>query len=266
VNIAVLITTFRREEETKKCLINLQENQVKCDVFISDSNSESNIEEIVNEFPNIFFQNVGDNVFWNKGMNYSWKYALSKKDYDFFIWLNNDTFLYPDAFKTIFNDLRKVKKKSIIVGITKNEKKLTYGGRTSLNSGVIQPTGSPQKIKYMNGNFVLVPKEVFNSIGLLNERFSHSLGDLDYGLRAIKKKINLYASSNVIGFCQDNTNVWYKKKSFLERLKALNEPKGVPLKEYFYFNTIHFGYFKGLRFLLATTVALFSPKFYKKIS
>ena len=266
MKIAVLIATFKREKETKKCLERLQENQIDCDVYISDSNSNGNIKEVIREFPNIFFQNVGDNVYWNKGMNYSWKYALSRKDYDYFIWLNNDTFLYPDALKTIFNDLKKVDKTSIIVGITEDEEKLTYGGRNKLSHGIVKPSGTPQKIKYMNGNFILVPKDVFLSIGFLNDRFSHSLGDLDYGLRAIKKKINLYASSKVIGFCQDNPNIWYKKKLFIERLRAINKPKGVPLKEYFYFNNTHFGYWKGLRFLLATTIALFSPKLFRKIS
>lgn len=266
MKIAVLITTFEREKETKKCLKKLFENNYKLDVYISDSNSKNNIKDLSNYYSNVNIVNVGDNVFWNKGMNFSWNNALRHKEYDYYIWLNNDTYLYPYALDTIFNDLKKVGGKSIIVGTTENDYRITYGGRNSLKGDILKPNGVPQKIKYLNGNFVLIPKIVFSLVGFLNKNYTHSLGDIDYGLRAINENICLYNSSRVLGFCDDDNFIWYNQSSLYLRLKNFNSPKGTPIKEYFYFNKKHFGYFKAMKFILAVIVGILSPKLYKIIS
>lgn len=217
------------------------------------------------KYLNIFFENVGDNIFWNQGMNFSWKSAVKTISYDFFIWLNNDTFLYQDAIKNILKDYNSLNKDSILTGITNFKNNPTYGGRLKFNKKVLNPIGEPQKVKYMNGNFVLVPNCVFLKIGYLNRRYTHSLGDIDYGLRARSLKIGVFCSSNFVGICQKDNIVWYDESSFLKRLKKLNSPKGVPLREYFYFNNYHFGLFFGIKFLISSFVALISPKFYKLI-
>lgn len=263
MKIAVLITIYKRKNETIKCLDLLFKNNFELDVFISDSNSNNGIEYDLKNFKNIFYKNIGDNVFWNKGMNYSWEAASNFSDYDFFIWLNNDTYLNRDALKIIFDDYNKVEKKSIIVGTTKDKKGLTYGGRLGLKDSILVPNGYPQEVFIMNGNFVLIPKVVFSVLGYLDSKFTHSIGDIDYGLRAIEKGISVYIASKTIGLCNNNEFVWYNSNSFKARLKNLGSPKGVPIKEYFYFNKKHFGILSGVKFLLATFAALLFPRLYK---
>ncbi len=266
MDVAVLITTYKRKSETRRCIERLFQNNYNVDVFISDSNSKNNIEDLKKEYSNLNIVNVGDNIFWNRGMNYSWARAEDKKEYNYYIWLNNDTYLYPDALKTIFNDLKYIKNKSVVVGITEDEDKLTYGGRNDLKGKILSPSGIPQKVKYINGNFVLIPRNVFISIGFLDSTFTHSLGDIDYGLRALNSEIDVYCTSKVIGFCQNNSFEWYDYNSLFLRLKNFNKPKGTPLKEYFYFNKNHFGYLKAIKFIIAVTIAIISPKLYKLFS
>ena len=266
MNVAVLIATFKRKSETRKCLKKLFQNNFNVDIYISDSNSRNNIQDLKKDYPNIDIVNVGDNVFWNRGMNYSWAKAEDKKEYDYYIWLNNDTYLYSDALKTIFNDLKIIKSKSIIVGITQDKEKLTYGVRNDLKDEILSPIGVPQKVKYINGNFVLIPRDVFISLGFLDNVFTHSLGDIDYGLRALNSKIGVYCTSKVVGFCEDNSFEWYDYNSLFLRLKNFNRPKGTPIKEYFYFNKNHFGYIKAIKFLVAVIIAIISPKLYKLLS
>ena len=268
MKIAVLMTTFNRVTNTIACLENLFNCCLKkgfsINVFIADSNSPDNTQIIVKQkFPNVEIFNVGDNIFWNQGMIKAWKRSI--KIYpDFFLWLNDDTFLYKNSIKDILND-HSNKKKSIIVGVTEDDKGVSYGGRLGFKGKILKPNGIPQKIKIMNGNFVLVPKKVFNVMGYLDHRFSHSLGDIDYGLRAIKHKINVYCTSEIIGFCSKNENIWYSESSFSKRLNALQSPKGTPLREYFYFNNKHFSLFKGIKFLLASFFALIFPETYKSL-
>jgi GT2 family glycosyltransferase len=262
------MTTYNRVEKTLSCLENLFNcflpKEYDLNVYIADSNSPDNTEKIIKKkFPDVYIFNVGDNVFWNQGMRLAWDRA-SKINPDFFLWLNDDTHLYKNSIKEILNDYS-YKKNSIIVGVTEDGKDLSYGGRRNFKENILKPNGSPQKIKIMNGNFVLVPKQVFEIVGYLNYRFSHSLGDIDYGLRALKNRINIYCTSKIVGYCSKNESVWYKENSFFKRLKVLNSPKGTPLKEYFYFNNKHFGILKGTKFLMASFVALIYPKLYKYI-
>lgn len=198
-------------------------------------------------------------------MNFSWIEAVKSNPYDFFIWLNNDTFIYNNAIKNIFKDYKILKKKSIITGITTYNNNASYGGRIKLNSDVLDPIGKPQKVKYINGNFVLVPQSVFSVLGYLDKRFKHSLGDIDYGLRAINNNIGLFCTSDYSGICHNEKSVWYTEGAFSKRLNSFLSPKGTPPLEYFYFNKKHFGFLKGIKFLMASFVALISPSLYNLI-
>ena len=116
--------------------------------------------------------------------------SFQKKDYDYYVWLNDDSILFKDAFSVIYNDI-KIKSSSIIVGsfISSNQNlnELTYGGRDKKLSLLI-PSGKPQECLFINGNFVFIPREIFKKVGFLSKMFTHNYGDTDYGLRAIKKK------------------------------------------------------------------------------
>ena len=263
------MTTYNRSTNTIKCLNNLfnchTPDEYNLSVLIADSNSPDNTEKIIKKnFPDVDIFNVGDNVFWNQGMRLAWDRAL-KINPDFFLWLNDDTFLYQNALNTLIKDYQSLNYTSIIVGVTEDEKGLTYGGRRDLKDYILIPNGTPQEIKIMNGNFVLVPKQVYEILGFLNIRFSHSLGDIDYGLRALKNGIYIYCTSKIVGYCSKNESIWFKENSFIKRLKVLNSPKGTPLKEYFYFNKKHFGVFKAIKFLIASFLALIFPNLYTSL-
>lgn len=265
--LAILITSFNRVEETFKCVESITKAAIRANyqfkIYIADA---SNNEIIANRYKgvkSIKVLNIDSDVYWNRGMNFSWKLATLEKDFDFFLWLNNDTYIYDDGIRIIFDDFSKIQEESIIVGITEDENGLTYGGRLRLKGSILSPSGTPQKIRYINGNFVLVSKKVFETVGYLNNKYTHSLGDIDYGLRAIQNGIKLYCTSKYVGQCKANSFIWYQEKNLIDRIKALNSPKGTPLNEYLYFNYYHFGIFNVLKFLVACFFALLFPKFYK---
>lgn len=267
IKIAALLSTHNRLEKTVKCLeclLNNKTEKIEIYIVISDSSSDLNIGiELKNKFPNILYKKVNENVFWNKGMIDAWKNSL-KLNPDFFLLLNDDTFLIKEALNRMLKEYNDLKKPAIIVGATSQGNEVTYGGRlNNLRESPLVPNNSIQEIKYINGNCVLISKYVFIKVGFLSEKFSHSLGDLDYGLRAKKIGIKSYLSGSIVGECEKNKNIWFNKKTFLERLKHLKSPKGVPLNEYFYFNYVHFGIYNGIKFILSTIIALIFPKLYK---
>lgn len=270
IRIAVLIASFNRCNSTLRCLNDLQKSKESnhlLDIFLVDSNSSDNtVKEVKALFPYVRIKLVSTDTYWNRAMLYAWHFSLLEKvKYHFFLWLNNDTFLNKNGLKSIMEDYCRVDLKSIIVGTTDFHGKITYGGRKKLSQRVLAPNGKPQKVKYINGNCVLIPKSAVEIIGVLDEKYSHSLGDLDYGLRAIESGFSLYSSSKIIGICENNNTTWYRNKRIKQRWKILNSPKGVPLNEYFYFNHRHFGILNALKFIIATFIALLVPSFYQLI-
>ena len=269
LNIAALLTIHNRIDLTLKCLELLNKNlskHITIDVFITDSGTVDS--SIINKnFSNCVIQKISNNLYWNQGMIIAWELAInSNKNYDFFLFLNDDTFLKPRALSILINDFKSVKNKdSIIVGSTSYKNKISYGGRNNLNSKPILPNGQPQKIKFMNGNCVLIPYSVYQKVGNLNKRYSHSLGDIDYALRAIKKGVNVLLASKIIGECKPNKTEWYSNRNLAERIKQLNNPKGFPFNEYFYFNLMNLGLFSTIKLILSLAIILINPGIYHKI-
>lgn len=269
LKIAALLTIHNRIDQTLKCLELLNKNLSKhftIDVFITDSGTtDSSI--IIKNFSNCVIQKISNDVYWNQGMIIAWELAInSNKNYNFFLLLNDDTFLKPRALSILLNDFKSVKSKDIIiVGSTSYKKKISYGGRNNLNSKPILPNGQPQKAKFMNGNCVLIPYSVYLKVGNLNKRYSHSLGDIDYAIRARKKGVNVLLASEIIGQCKPNKLFWYQNKNIVDRFRELSNPKGLPFFEYLYFNIYNLGALRGLIFILSTMIIILNPKIYEKV-
>ena len=195
ISIAVLLTCHNRKDETHKCLSQLFENKSSnfiLKVYLVDDNSTDGTSEMIeNNFPSVnVIKGTGD-LFWNRGMHLAWETA-SIKDYDSYLWLNDDTYLKNNALESIYY-AHIEKPNSILVGTLLNDSinnksnNISYGGRMLNNrDDIIVPNNYFQRCDIFNGNCVLVPRFVFQKIGNLDYYFRHSYGDFEYGLRAKK--------------------------------------------------------------------------------
>jgi GT2 family glycosyltransferase len=273
---AILITCYNRVETTIECLkhcYNALSSIDYCDhdIFLLDDNSPDKTGEIIKKmYPliNVIYGN--GKCFWSGGTRKLWELASSKNDYDYYVWLNDDSILFKNAFSVIYNDL-KANRFSIILGTfissVSNTNQITYGGRDD-NLSLLIPNGIPQQCFLMNGNFVFIPKAIFKKVGFLNKVFTHNYGDIDYGLRAIKNNFKIYIASEVIGLCDKNElELWRKPNSrFLQRLKSLYESKNFIAHEVMYFQLIHYGFFAFLKHFIGVFIIICSPKIYYKLS
>lgn len=74
---------------------------------------------------------VVDDVYWNQGMICSMKRAVTREDYDYYLWLNDDTFIYVDCITSLLKVSEQMHDNAIVTGScvdTKTKCKLTYGG------------------------------------------------------------------------------------------------------------------------------------------
>lgn len=243
-DIAVLLTCFNRKEITQKCLKSLFVFNISFDVYIVDDGStDGTFEMIISEFPEVNIIKGDGNLFWNRGMHKAWEYA-KKKNYEYYLWLNDDVELYNNAFEEILGCSKTYNHKNIISGLieTKDKSRVLYGGYDKQKK-LIQSSGEMKPITYLNGNFVLVPKFVFNKNGNLDSVFHHDLGDVDYGLRALMKNIKIYSTRVPIGSGKINeiSRERLNNTSLIKRFKRLYSPLGANPNVIFSFRKRHYG-------------------------
>ena len=267
MKIAVLLTCFNRKDFTIRCLSHLYKLGQKVDIYLVDDNStDGTYIEVRKQFPEVVLISGTGNLFWNRGMLLAWEHAAHKK-YDYFLWLNDDVVLYDNSISEIFECCKMSNYKAIITGIIESHDKsqILYGG-ADLNKKLIAPNGLLNEVRYMNGNFVLIPSSVFEIVGYLDGRYHHDLGDVDYGLVAIKNNIKVLTTRIAIGSGEVNKNCRIRKPhtSLANRFKKLYSPLGSNPFINFYFRKKHFGILNALLFFVFLHVVNLMPDFVVK--
>lgn len=250
---AVLMTCFNRKEKTIKCLNKLHSIKKDIDVYlVDDGSSDGTSDAVAKEFPSVNIIKGSGALFWNRGMCLAWKHA-GVFDYDYYVWLNDDVVLYDNCFDEVVACSVLTDGKSIISGVIDSHdgNSIIYGG-SDKNKKLIMPNGQMKKINNMNGNFVLIPRHVYHKIGNLDPLFHHDLGDVDYGLRAIKNNIDVLTTRVSIGSCDVNNfcRVRFWGVSLNKRFKKLYSPIGSNPKINFIFRKRHFGLINAISYYL----------------
>ena len=269
--IAVLLTVFNRKSKTLECLKRLYSQlpieNCQVDVYLTDDGcTDGTPEAVKQQFPQIHIIHGNGNLFWNRGMYIACEEA-AKKNYDFYLWLNDDTILLPNALRTLLTNSHKKQNQAIIVAANRaqNEETVTYSGHNK--KGKITPNGSLQPCDTFNGNCVLIPKYVFQKLGNLDYKFRHAIGDLDYGYRAKRAGIEVYVSPEYLGVCDNNPQLpaWTQKEvPLLKRIKNLYSPLGYaePIP-FFHFERKNFGLATAIKHFISIHIRVLFPQLWK---
>jgi GT2 family glycosyltransferase len=267
LKIAVLITCHNRKESTQQCLTYLFSQKglndlIDLEVFLVDDGCTDGTPELIRrDFPQVNIIKGTGQLYWNRGMHLAWQTAVNTKDFDYYLWLNDDTFLYSNALESLFIE---VFPDTIICGSTTSAliKKLTYGGYKNNPHTPIAPSDIYQDGECFNGNYVLIPRSVYNQLGNLDPIFKHALGDFDYGYRAIKAGFKIKVAPGFVGICEVHDSVPSWRNSSVNVFKRLihlySGLSGIQPFEFFVFEKRHFGIRSALyRFFLSHLRAIF---------
>lgn len=267
--VAVLMTCHNRVSCTIQSVGALKAQMspgASMDVFLVDDGSSDGTGRAVAEIlPDAHILRGDGDLFWSGGIRLAFERAM-KENYDFYLWLNDDTNLDLDALTRLIATYREVSprlgKALIVVGSTRDPDTglFSYGGwchrerRLGLKSWVkITPDMEhPISCDTINGNCVLIPRSVVERIGNLDAVFRHALGDIDYGLRAVKNGCQIVIAPGYFGTCRrnDGSGLWTDKSlRLISRWKRLIGPKGLPVKAWGVFSYRHKGRFWFLSWL-----------------
>lgn len=256
--LAVLITCHNRRDTTLACLKALYQQDVVFDVFlVDDGSSDGTTDGVSSYYPDVNVIQGSGNLFWAGGMRLAFAEAM-KHSHDYYLWLNDDTLLEPQALSNLLNIYDNLAKhghaNSIVVGSTKDSVtgEPTYGGAVqsklwyTKKFEFFEPGKTVQECDTFFANCVLIPEVVATKVGNLDDAFIHTLGDLDYGLRARKLGCSIWTAPGFIGTCSRNciSGSWADTDlSPIERLKKAFQPKGFSLKPWTIFCKRYFGAF-----------------------
>lgn len=259
--LAVLMTCHNRKSQTEACLkaLKLQANHgVTLDVYlVDDGSTDGTAAAVIGIFPAAKIIRGDGNLYWCGGMRLAFAEAI-KRNYDFYLWLNDDTRLFQHALARLFatydQAAEALKQPTIVVGSTCDQQTgaMTYGGWVE-KPRAFGPKSwhkiSPDPTYWrpcdtINGNCVLIPRGVVERVGNLDVHFVHGIGDLDYGLRAKKNGCQIVIAAGYVGECtvNDGAGLWSDTRQPLRvRWNKLIGPKGLPVRAWLVFCYRHKG-------------------------
>ena len=256
--LAVLVTCHNRRDTTLACLKVIYEQNATFDVFlVDDGSSDGTADAVKRHYPEVNVIEGNGNLFWVGGMRLAFAEAM-KHGYNYYLWLNDDTLLEPNALQKLLNAhqllIERDYPNSIVVGSVKDPAtgEHTYGGRIRSKSWFsntfkpMKPTNELKECDTMQGNIVLIPNLVAKKVGNLDAEFIHTMGDLDYGLRARQLGCSIWVSSGYVGTCSRNSvcGSWADMNLPLaKRLQKVFQTKAFPIRAWTVFVKRHSGQF-----------------------
>ena len=263
VRLAALLTCHNRREQTMACLSALFESArppaTLLDVVLVDDGSVDGTAVAVRaSFSEVQVLQGDGTLYWAGGMRLAYAEAL-KRDYDFYLFLNDDTVIESDALTRLFATYEEIevrsKRAGAIVGTTRDpdSHRPTYGGLRRVSSWrsmrleLLTPAAYPIECDSMNTNCVLVPREAALDIGNFDDAFRHRIADIDYGLRMRSAGFSNWVAPGFIGTCADDHRPeasWVDPSTPLrERFRQVTQVKGLPWREWMVFTRRHGGLF-----------------------
>ncbi len=271
--IAVLVSCHNRKHKTIAFLESFyrQQNQkFLYSIFLCDDGStDGTTKEVRALFPQVNIIQGDGGFWWTKSQNAAWRKAVESK-HTAYLWFNDDAILYSDALQEMENAYEQTHKQGIVVGSFQDphSKKPTHLGRI-VSTGISwrflpkEPTGQLERCDTFNGAAVLIPHIAYLKLGMLDETFKQRCSDFDYGLRAKKIGIPIYASRKYIGALAADSNKMNYHHSSLNlktRIQKVLLPTGLPPKEWFVFCLRHGGILAVWRFLAPYIKILFGAQ------
>ena len=271
-HIAVLLTSHNRKEKTIECLKALYQcilpiNFVFTVFMVDDGSSDGTSIAVASAFKKVNIIQGNGNLYWNRGMHLAWKTAAASQDFDYYLWLNDDTNLMYNGIIELFEIVKTAPSPIIVCGAICNDRFFFSYGLRLKNGNPILPTNFEQKGMFINGNCVLVPRDIYNQVGNLDAIFPHAIGDYDYGLRAIKNGFEILTTKSYVGICNQNEllPIWcYPKTPLNKRIKNLYSPLGNSHPYYFFiFEKRHFNILLAIKHFLSIHLRVLVPSLWK---
>ncbi len=201
-NVIVIVLNWNAFEDTYHCIKSLQKIKYKnfSVILVDNNSSDGSYERLKNEFTDIDVLQSGRNGGYAYGNNYGTKVAL-QRGADYVIYLNNDTEVEPnflDQIVEVFKNYENAgivsskilymhNRESIYCAGGKFNKFICAGKNKFQGQEAFNHANEITEIDFAEGCCMSIKREVFKTIGFINEEYFMYFEDIDYSIRAAKK-------------------------------------------------------------------------------
>lgn len=225
--ITAIVLNFKVKKDALECIDSLKKSTYPVKIILVDNNSEDGISSAVEGDKEITFIQTGENLGYTGGNNIGIKKALSGgSDYVFI--LNPDTIIDKDCIKNLIQALEGEEKAGIV-----GPKIYFEGGKIIWHAGGIldklnvigmhigldeKDKGQYENIKkvdFISGAAIMIKKEVFEKIGLFDERYFLYYEDADICFRAKQSLFKILYVPKAL--------VWHKNARSVELGSSLQD-------------------------------------------
>ncbi len=265
--IVAVLTCFNRKVMTLACLdaLGVAAQRAGVDlqaIVVDDASTDGTAAAVRDRFPWVEVVVGSGNLFWNRGMHEGFARAMQRPA-SHYLWINDDTHLVPGALSMLLRQAEELKQAQgrpvVLVGATaeRDSGTLSYGGRVAdsrwrpFRYRLVWSESRPVPCQAIEGNCVLIPREIALALGNLDPAFEHAMGDTDYGLRALAAGHRLFVASGIAGHCSPNPSAGTYFDTTLPlstRWKLIRSRKGLPLRSWLRFSRRHGGALWPLHF------------------
>lgn len=258
--VVVILTCYNRKEKTMQCIRSLAEQNANCGFtfVVVDDGSTDGTKELMEsnaERYHIHLLRGDGSLYYCGGMRKGMEHVLHtlQTSFDYMLMVNDDVDFAPKCIEALITQSRE-QENSVVVGATKNDQgQLSYGAikylqGTKYKTMTLEEREVPADT--FNANCVLIPYPVFQTVGAIDARYVHSMGDFDYGFSIKRAGYVIYPSGIHVGKCNGNPNSGTWQDTALprmERLRKKESHKGLPAKQWFYFLNKNFGIYQAIR-------------------
>jgi GT2 family glycosyltransferase len=195
----IIIPVFNRWVFTLACLKSLEQQSEKKNfktIVVDHGSTDGTSDYIEMHFPWVKVLQGDKSMWWTAATNLGIEYALARKA-TYILTLNNDTLAEPDYISEIYKAIDAAPQNALIGSTSINvvTKKVTYRGEIinwffdsksfNSNSVVKEPESGLISASYFPGRGLIIPKRVFEKIGLFDQTyFPHYMADYEFTLRA----------------------------------------------------------------------------------
>lgn len=271
VRVAAVMTCFNRKEKTINSIKQLSMNKnIEFTFIVVDDNSSDGTDQALNEMKNdykIIIKKGNGSSFYTGGMRIGLKYLLEQAEqYDYVLLFNDDVEFYKNSVYDLVEQEKK--KHGVMVGVCCGSTgTMTYGAVKYLKGMNVKytkmPLGSSKSADTFCANCVLIPWAIFKKTGNMDEHYSHSFGDFDYGFSIRREGFNIFTGEKYVGVCDWNgvEKTWRDSTlPRITRLKKKESVKGLPRREWFYYLHKNFGITKAIIFSITPYIKLIMGK------
>lgn len=216
--VSIIILNWNGKKDTIECLESLKNiTYPNYEILLVDNGStDGSVEYFKETYPKIKLIENEENLGFAEGNNIAIQYILNSIDSEYILLLNNDTTVRQNFLEELVNTVEKDKNIGIcgpkmLFWDFKGRKDVIWyaGGKADLSRGKFYHHNigevdsfnekEPKEVDFISGCCMLIKRDVFEKIGLLDPIYFAYCEDIDFCLRAKKSNFKIiYVPTSII--------------------------------------------------------------------